>query len=109
MLAFAVGALLGDAFLHLIPHAFGIHDHGHDHDEHDHDDEEESKRLLHAEHEEEGHGHHHVGQTGDNLKSVWVSIAILLGIFFFYCLEKLLHTLGIAHSHGGESDHEHHH
>ena len=44
-MAFAVGGLLGDVFLHIIPHEMGghdhgshVHDHGHGHDrDHDHD------------------------------------------------------------------------
>ena len=37
LLAFAMGGLLGDVFLHLLPHTFNPHDHSaHDHD-HDHD------------------------------------------------------------------------
>uniref|UniRef100_A0A3B5Q3T2 Zinc transporter SLC39A7 n=1 Tax=Xiphophorus maculatus TaxID=8083 RepID=A0A3B5Q3T2_XIPMA len=36
LLSFASGGLLGDAFLHLIPHALESHDHGHSHAAHGH-------------------------------------------------------------------------
>ena len=47
MVAFAIGSLLGDALLHLIPHSFGIHDHGHGGDEHEHHhhEHEEGEKL----------------------------------------------------------------
>jgi len=32
LVAFAVGGLLGDVFLHLIPHSFQPHSHGHEHE-----------------------------------------------------------------------------
>jgi len=42
LIAFAIGALVGDAFFHLIPAIFGIHVHGahgneDEHEDHDHD------------------------------------------------------------------------
>nr|XP_021403356.2 zinc transporter SLC39A7 [Lonchura striata domestica] len=44
LLSFAAGGLLGDAFLHLIPHALAPHDHHEDHD--------------HGHLEDHGHSHH---------------------------------------------------
>ena len=45
MSSFAVGGLLGDAFLHLLPHASAGHSHGHDHG-HDHDINRHDKSIA---------------------------------------------------------------
>lgn len=83
LLAFASGGLLGDAFLHLIPHA--IHPHTH------FDDEEEHHHHHHS-HEEE-HGHTHDMSIG-----LWV----LAGIITFLTVEKVVRLVkgGHGHSHG---------
>nr|ABD37729.1 catsup protein [Drosophila melanogaster]ABD37783.1 catsup protein [Drosophila melanogaster] len=90
LLAFASGGLLGDAFLHLIPHAthphsHGEHGHDHGHDHHHHHDGEEHE-----------HGHSHDMSIG-----LWV----LGGIIAFLSVEKLVRILkgghgGHGHSHG---------
>ncbi|XP_028966881.1 protein catecholamines up [Galendromus occidentalis] len=72
-LAFASGGLLGDAFLHLIPHAMTPHGEGHSHS-HSH---------------EEGHAH-------DNS----VGISVLLGILAFFMVEKFVRLVKGGHSHG---------
>lgn len=87
LLAFASGGLLGDAFLHLIPHA--IHPHTH------FDDEEEEHHHHHHSHgsEEEEHGHSHNMSIG-----LWV----LAGIITFLTVEKVVRLVkgGHGHSHG---------
>jgi zinc transporter 7 len=84
-LSFASGGLLGDAFLHLIPHAQvavesrGGSDHSHSH----------------------SHGHSH-GEGGDgHSHDLSVGLGVLSGIVAFLCVEKLVRIMkgGHAHSH----------
>lgn len=85
LLAFASGGLLGDAFLHLIPHAqesvSSDHGHGHSHGAHSHG--------------EEGHSH-------DMRVGLWV----LGGIITFLAVEKGVRMIkgGHGHSHGPSGD-----
>jgi Predicted divalent heavy-metal cations transporter len=77
MIAFAIGALLGDAFIHILPEIFGAHDHSHG--EEDHEKEESAKpdpRIT--------------------------SLMLLLGILFFILFDKVV---GHAHSHEHPHDH----
>lgn len=87
LLAFASGGLLGDAFLHLIPHAIQPHSHI--------DDEEAHHHHHHHSHEseEEDHGHTHNMSIG-----LWV----LAGIITFLTVEKVVRLIndGHGHSHG---------
>lgn len=89
LLAFASGGLLGDAFLHLIPHSVAPHSHGgehsHSHSHHHHHGDEEA-----------GHDHSH---------DMWVGLWVLSGIIAFLAVEKLVRLLKIGHdhSHGGHS------
>lgn len=82
LLAFASGGLLGDAFLHLIPHAVAPHDHSsHSHSHtHSHDDHDE-------------HGHDHSAH-------MWVGLWVLAGIITFLAVEKIVRLLKIGHDHG---------
>ena len=81
LLSFASGGLLGDAFLHLIPHAMSSH--GSD---------------------EKGHGHSHShshGESHDHSADIHIGLNILLGIFLFLLVEKFVrHVKGGEHSHG---------
>jgi zinc transporter 7 len=84
-----LGSLLGDVFLHLLPHAFNSHDHDH------------------AGHDEKAHAHAHTG--GDEKKSVLIGTGIFAGLFFFYAADKFMRafygTSGHDHSHGHDHDH----
>ncbi|XP_055343779.1 protein catecholamines up-like [Paramacrobiotus metropolitanus] len=93
-LAFASGGLLGDAFLHLIPHSVP-HSHGHSHDHHDHEHEE---------------GHDHWTYT---IVGMWV----LAGVITFLIVEKVIrhmkgghhhHHHGHSHAHDHKKDDHHH-
>jgi len=66
LLSFASGGLLGDAFLHLIPHAMSSHgEHGKEH----------------------GHSHSH---SHDHSGDIHIGLNILLGIFLFLIVEKVV-------------------
>jgi len=83
LLAFASGGLLGDAFLHLIPHAVSPHDHSsHSHSHH----------HGHDEHEEHNHGH-----------DMWIGLWVLSGIIVFLAVEKVVRLLKIGHDHHSHS------
>ncbi|KAJ2836007.1 hypothetical protein J3B01_003141 [Coemansia erecta] len=82
MVGFAVGGLLGDVFLHLLPHMFSDeHDHGHSH-EHSHD-----------------HSHNHVRNTV-------YGCTIFLGLMLFFSVDKFMRLLGGGHSHAHDHGHK---
>ncbi|XP_047976725.1 IAA-alanine resistance protein 1-like, partial [Salvia hispanica] len=92
---FGAGAMLGDAFLHQLPHAFGGEQaHSHDH----HDDH-------HHEHSGQSHSHSH------SLKDLSIGLSILAGIVVFLIVEKVVRY--VEEYSGGENDwntgHHHHH
>lgn len=88
LLAFASGGLLGDAFLHLIPHALAPHTHGAE-DEHAHS---HSHSHSHGHSHGEGHGGHDMS----------VGLAVLSGILVFLMVEKFVRLVkgDHGHSHG---------
>ncbi|XVF02982.1 hypothetical protein REPUB_Repub04eG0221200 [Reevesia pubescens] len=91
---FGAGAMLGDAFLHQLPHAFGG-EHSHSHDEH----------VDHAHHAHTGHDHKHA----HSLKDLAVGLSILAGIVLFLLVEKVVRY--VEENSGGASgwSHGHHH
>ncbi|XP_015753231.1 PREDICTED: zinc transporter Slc39a7-like [Acropora digitifera] len=90
LLAFASGGLLGDAFLHLIPHAISPHSH---HGEHTHD-------HSHS-HAHEAHSHE---SAHDHSSEMVVGLWVLAGLIAFLMVEKFVRLVkgghGHSHSHG---------
>jgi len=88
LLAFASGGLLGDAFLHLIPHALMAVDSG----------EEGGHGHSHA-----SHGHSHGGDDGGHAPhDMSVGLGVLSGIVAFLCVEKLVRIMKGGHGHSHE-------
>jgi hypothetical protein len=84
LVSLAIGSLIGDASVHIIPEIFGAHKH----------DETEN-------HKEEDEPNPHI-----------VSFMIIIGFFTFFSLEKIFLWSGCGHSHGHddhENEHEHGH
>lgn len=79
LLSFASGGLLGDAFLHLIPHAMIPHSH---------DSPSETHSHSHS-HDESGHHKHDIS----------VGLCILLGMIVFLMVEKAVRIIKGDHSH----------
>ncbi|XP_028550447.1 IAA-alanine resistance protein 1 [Dendrobium catenatum] len=94
---FGAGAMLGDAFLHQLPHAFGGK-HSHSHDNH-------IDSFGEADHE---HGHSHA----HSLEDLSVGLSMLLGIVLFFLVEKIVRYVE-DHSPNGANNlmhgHNHHH
>ncbi|KAI9225573.1 MAG: Zinc/iron permease [Piptocephalis tieghemiana] len=82
LLAFAAGGLLGDVFLHLLPHTFYPHDHGHD----------------------PSHDHHHK----EHARGTRIGLAVLAGFGLFFLAEKIMRitTSGHGGHHHGPPDEE---
>ncbi|KAK3421411.1 hypothetical protein EUGRSUZ_G02069 [Eucalyptus grandis] len=89
---FGAGAMLGDAFLHQLPHAFGG---GHSHSD---DHSVDPSHLPHSEHE-----HHH------SLKDLSVGMSILGGIVLFLLVEKLVRYVEEKSRGTNVFNHGHHH
>lgn len=86
LLAFASGGLLGDALLHLIPHAqMAVAEAGHGHS-----------------HGGGGHGHGHSHGEEGHVHDMSVGLGVLSGLVSFLCVEKFVRIIkgGHGHSHG---------
>uniref|UniRef100_A0A8C3GN97 Zinc transporter SLC39A7 n=1 Tax=Cairina moschata TaxID=8855 RepID=A0A8C3GN97_CAIMO len=86
LLSFAAGGLLGDAFLHLIPHALVPHAHHAD------------GGHAHVPAEPRGHGHSHQGPEHDRMLAV--GMWVLAGIVAFLVVEKFVRHVKGGHGHG---------
>jgi len=76
LIALAIGSLLGDAILHLIPHA-----------------------LMHELHDHGAHGSHdeHAGQTDKedfHNKTVWRGLVALASLLLFFLFERVINRVG---------------
>ncbi|CAL1386223.1 unnamed protein product [Linum trigynum] len=98
---FGAGAMLGDAFLHQLPHAFGGQQHSHSHSHHHADD---------LSHDHSGHEHLHMPSSGHShsLEDLSVGLSILAGIVVFLLVEKLVRYVE-DNSTGDVWGHSHHH
>ncbi|CAN8238771.1 unnamed protein product [Cochlearia groenlandica] len=90
---FGAGAMLGDAFLHQLPHAFGGgHSHSPDHHEsHGHHDHSDSPSHSHS------------------LQDLSVGLSVLAGIVVFLLVEKLVRYVEENSSGSNTWGHHHHH
>lgn len=77
LLSFASGGLLGDAFLHLIPHALVPHSHGNS----------------------ETHSHSHEHEHAEHTHDMSVGLCVLLGIIVFLIVEKAVRIIKTDHHH----------
>lgn len=105
-LCFACGGLLGDVFIHILPHL--LSEHG-EHDSHD------SERVLHEEaagaagdhgHDHHhGHEHHDEGEHGghNHREHISIGVALLLGFMFFFIFERIINSGLAGHDHGSHS------
>ena len=105
LLSFASGGLLGDAFLHLIPHAISPHEthhhddhhHHHHHDDHDHHHHQDD----HDHHHNHDHHHHHHEHlhSHDHMQDMVIGLWVLAGIIAFLIVEKFVRMMKGGHSH----------
>ncbi|MBX9668750.1 MAG: ZIP family metal transporter [Candidatus Obscuribacterales bacterium] len=91
LLALAAGAMLGNAVLHLLPHALTLEqvwitEHGvtagHEHHDHDHDGHDHATTGGAHVHNHDHGGHGHVG--------MWTAFLLLGGMVSFYALDLLI-------------------
>ncbi|KAJ3608918.1 hypothetical protein NHX12_023446 [Muraenolepis orangiensis] len=93
LLSFASGGLLGDAFLHLIPHALEPHSH--------HGNEAQDHGHAHDKEVSSDHGHSHGAAHGHMMS---VGLWVLGGIVAFLVVEKFVRLVKGGHAHGHAHD-----
>jgi zinc transporter 7 len=95
-LCFACGGLLGDVFIHILPHLLS-----------EHDKEEAPSDGIQSDHH---HDHDHEGEHGDHNHRDFISIgvALLFGFLFFFVFERVINSGLIrhdhSHGHGDDAD-----
>uniref|UniRef100_A0A023GMW1 Putative solute carrier family 39 zinc transporter member 7 n=1 Tax=Amblyomma triste TaxID=251400 RepID=A0A023GMW1_AMBTT len=108
LLSFASGGLLGDAFLHLIPHALMPHGSeelsGAAHASHAHSPAS-GHSHAHSHAHSHSHGHDHSHGPHDMSVGLWV----LAGILAFLMVEKFVRMIKGGHGHSHEHAHSHDH
>jgi len=76
LLSFAAGGLLGDVFLHALPHLLLPHDHGGHEHEHEHDHHDHKHDLGHA-------------AVDPHRRAMNISLAVLVGFFLFFLADRV--------------------
>lgn len=84
MLSFGLGGLLGDVFFHTLPHVMAGKEHSHSHD-HGH-----GQNPVQTHDHGHDHGHSHEGGHAHSAESMYPSLIILVGIYTFFILEKII-------------------
>lgn len=95
LLSFASGGLLGDAFLHLIPHAIMAQEGN------SHTDGNSDQHHGHS----HAHGHSHGGDDEGHSHDLTIGLGVLSGILTFLVIEKIVRIYGDGHGHSHGHSH----
>jgi len=101
LLSFAVGAVLGDVFIHMLPEIYGA---GRSHSEkdaqfHSHSHSEVSNQD----------GHHHSHSHSHSFHDILPGLIVLIGMATFFLVEMGMEIGSSLHETPGEENHQHHH
>lgn len=91
LISLAIGSLLGDSVIHIIPDIYGSHKHEESTTSSNSTDSNASKNTSNSD------------EANPNI----TSLMILVGFLAFYTIEKIYVISGCEHSHGGGDDHHH--